>query len=672
MYKVLLIGNPNVGKTTLFNKLTYSCEHTGNFHGVTVEDKHKIVKFENKDYDFVDLPGIYSLNCFSFEEEVSRKQILKGDSINLVIADANSLRRNLYLCLQLSEMGQTYKLLINNYDYFVKHGNSLDLKSLNNYFNTAQIIDAKKQKLTKEILTVSKTIVKTPYLQTFLDKLVNKYKLTKQQVLLAFNGENVGLTQQQSDEIKAILPEVVKARYDYIDKILSKCISYNKNFVYGKSKADKLLLNPIIMFVGFLAFFFISIYLIFFLIGPAVSQVLVWLTNFVLINPIMNFLYANVGNVWLIEFFNGGVFNSLTTVLSFLPQVCLLFAFLTILEDSGLISRMAYVFDDFLSIFGLNGKAVYIMLMGLGCNTMSAMASRNMDEKNLKIKTAILNPYISCMARLPIFVLVASALFGAKSYFIVVGLYLLGIAVALILGVILNKTILKNKSRGLLLEFPPLKNIDIKHVGSMIKLNAVDFVKRVFTIILMVGIIVWLLSHTQFNFSYTDNITESILFFFAGKLCFVFAPIGLNNAGILCALIVGILAKELILSIFTISNGVASTSALALTLTASTSLINFTYASAISFLIFALLYSPCISTLAVIKKEAGRFWMWFSLISQLVIAYIISFIVYTALTQGFWLALASVVAISLIVSAIIFMAKKIQHKKCWGCSKCKK
>jgi len=133
-----------------------------------------------------------------------------------------------------------------------------------------------------------------------------------------------------------------------------------------------------------------------------------------------------------------------------------------------------------------------------------------------------------------------------------------------------------------------------------------------------------------------------------------------------------ILAKELILSIFTISNGVASTSALALTLTASTSLINFTYASAISFLIFALLYSPCISTLAVIKKEAGRFWMWFSLISQLVIAYIISFIVYTALTQGFWLALASVVAISLIVSAIIFMAKKIQHKKCWGCSKCKK
>ena len=672
MYKVLLIGNPNVGKTTLFNKLTASCEHTGNFHGVTVEDKHKTVKFENKEYDFVDLPGIYSFNCFSFEEEVSKKEILKGNSTNLVIADANSLRRNLYLCLQLSELGQVYKLLINNYDYFLKHGNSLDLNKLNDYFYNAQIINAKKQKLTTEILKISNNIVKTPYLQPFFDKLQTKYNLTKQQILLAFNGDFGGLSQQQTDDIKQMLPEVVKARYCYIDKILLSSLKTNQNFVYGKSKADRFLLNPAVMFVGFLAFFFASIYLIFFLIGPALSQVLIWLTNFLLINPIMNFLYAHVGNVWLIEFFNGGVFNSFSTVLSFLPQVCLLFAFLTILEDSGLIARMAYVFDDFLSCFGLNGKAVYIMLMGLGCNTMSAMASRNMDEKNLKIKTAILNPYISCMARLPIFVLVASALFGAKAYFIVVGLYLLGIAVALILGVVLNKTILKSKSRGLLLEFPPLKNIDIKHVGSMMKLNAVDFIKRVSTTILMVGIIVWLLSHTQFNFSYTEDITESMLYFFANKLSFIFAPIGLNNAGILCALIVGVLAKELILSIFTIANGVASTSALAITLTASASLISFTGASAISFLIFALLYSPCISTLAVIKKEAGRFWMWFSLISQLAIAYTISFVVYTALTKGIWLALASLLAVVLIISAIIFIAKKIQHKKCWGCNRCKK
>ena len=670
--KILLIGNPNVGKTTLFNSLTRSNEHTGNFHGVTVEDKHKTVDFEGRNYDFVDLPGIYSLNCFSYEEEVSKKAILKKDSKNIVITDANSFRRNLYLCLQLSELEIDYKLLINNYDYFKKHKNSIDIAKLKQTFPNAEIINAKKVKLNGNLLNFSKSNIKTDYLNPILSELKIKYGLDKASSLLALNGEYDGLNQTQIEGVKSILPEVVKARYNFIDNALKNALTLKENYVFGHSQADKFILNPIVITIGFLIVFFASIYSIFFLIGPAISNLLMLACKFFIINPFMNFLYSNVNNIWVIQFFSEGVFSSFSTIITFLPQVCLLFAFLIILEDSGLISRMAYVFDDFLSIFGLNGKAVYVMLLGLGCNTMSAMASRNMDDKSLKIKTAILNPYISCMARLPIFVLVASAFFGAKAYFVVVGLYFLGLVVALILGIILNKTILKTKTRGLLLEFPPIKPIDFPHLLSSIKLNAIDFAKRVFSVVLMVGIFVWLLSHTEFNFTYTSDIKTSMLYIISNKISFIFAPIGLNSAGIICALISGMLAKELIVSIFSISNGVATIPALITSITSSASLISFTMASAVSFLIFALLYSPCVSTLAVIKREAGKFWFWFSLISQFTIAYSLSFVVYTALTKGFWLAVVSCLIIALILGAILFIIKKSQRAKCWGCNRCNK
>ena len=385
----------------------------------------------------------------------------------------------------------------------------------------------------------------------------------------------------------------------------------------------------------------------------------------------MNIIYNITDNVWVIEFISNGVFSSFLTVLTFLPQVCLLFIFLSILEDSGIISRMAYVFDDFLSYFGLNGKAVYIILTGLGCNTMSTVATRNMNSKNLRIKTAILNPYISCMARLPIYVIVASAFFGAKAYFVITGLYLLGLAVALVVAYILNKTILKSKSSELLLEFPPLRTLDCKHIFQVGKTNAWDMIKRIFGIVVSVGIIVWILSHTMFNLKYTDVITDSILFCLADKISFIFKPIGLNSAGVVCGLIVGIMAKELMVSTFSISNNVASTAALIASIVSSTSVVNFTVASASSFLVFSLLYCPCVSNLAVIKKEIGSFWMWFSIISQFTIAYMFSFVVYNGIVHGFTFALICIVIIAVIVWAIIFITKKIRKKKL-GCTFCNK
>ncbi len=695
MYKVLIIGNPNVGKSTLFNSLTKSSEHTGNFHGVTVEEKRKIVFLNDEKIEFIDTPGLYSMNTFSFEEEVSKNLILKTNGTRLVLADANSLRRNLYLALQMKELNLDFKLLINNYDYFIKKGGNIDLNKLRIFNSEVEIIDAKHvclfEKKSKKIFKNAKKTQKNyefklnfndfqkkssffvqEYLIDFVKKVKLKYNLNDETIVRAFNGIFDNLSEEQIEFIKRFNKEIVSARYQYLDKVLNDSITTKKDYVYGASKWDKILLKPIFMFPAFLLFFFLSIYIIFFALGPLISDFLIFILDKLIMTPFLNLMYSISSNIWLIEFVKSGVFSSINTVLSFLPQVCLLFVFLTLLEDSGLIARLSFIMDDFLSFFGLNGKSIYIILMGLGCNTMSTAASRNADNKNLKIKTALINPYISCMARLPVYVIVASAFFGAKAYFVVVGLYLLGLMVALIMALILNKTILKNKSSNLLLEFPALRGVDVKHIYTVSKINAKDFISRVFGVVLSVGIIVWILTHTTFSFAYTEFVTDSILYFFADKLAFLFAPIGLNSAGIVTALIVGIMAKELIVSTLSISNNVASNTALIASLTAATSVVHFNMASAVSFLVFTLLYCPCISNLAVLKKEVGTFYMWFAIISQLTTAYLMSFIFYQGITKGIVYPIITIIVATIILLAIIYIIKKVKHPKCLTCNKCRK
>ena len=425
------------------------------------------------------------------------------------------------------------------------------------------------------------------------------------------------------------------------------------------------------MIIGFLLSFFVAIYLIFFTFGARLSEGLTRLTETVIVNPIMNLIINLTDNVWIIEFLSKGVFSSFFVILSFLPQVVLMFVFITLLEDSGIISRMAYVFDDFLSKFGLNGKAVYILLLGLGCNTMSTMVTRNMNDKNLKTKTAILNPYISCMARLPVFIIIASTFFSKQAYFIIAGLYILGFAVALILGAILNKTILKSKSNSMLLEFPPMRKIDFKHIMQVGKINALDMLKRLTGVIVSVNIIVWLLTHTDFTFKYTQNIGDSILFSISSKISFLFAPIGLNNSGIVCSLLVGIMAKELIVSTLTICNNVTNSATLIESLVLSTSVVCLTKASAISLLIFSLLYFPCASNIAVLKQETDKFTTIFAVITQFTIAYMLSFVVYQSMEKGFWFMFGGISVIAIIMSAIIFTIKKAKQGKCLTCGKCK-
>lgn len=680
--KILLVGNPNVGKSTLFNSLTRSHEHTGNFHGVTVSVAQKVVDFENEKYCFYDLPGLYSMIPFSREEEVSKNTIL-SDAVRLVVVDANSLRRNLYLCLQLKELNLDYKILLNNYDYFCKKGNQIDIEKLSQKLNIdVEIVNAKKQKLTKNLLNIKNNAKNTSnfenfsknnlnYLKNIVEIIKNKFNLTEKQIIFALNGIFDGLNNTQIDYIKGFYAEIIKQRYIYIDNLLADCQKLKNNYIYGENKLDKLILNPFFMIFSFIFAFFIIFYLIFFSLGPAISDLFIDAINFLIINPFLNFLTNITDNIWVIEFFNSGVFSSFTTILSFLPQICLMYVVLTILEDSGLIARLCYVVDDFLSVLGLNGKVVYIMLMGLGCNTLATLTTRNMKGKNLKTKSALLNPYVSCMARLPIYTIVATAFFKVKSFWVVLGVYLLGIVVALVLAFVLNKTILPTEQGELLLEFPPLKHIDLKHCFQTILTSAVDMFRRLFTVVLTVGIIVWIATHTEFNLHYTQDITNSVAYLVAGKICFLLSPIGLNSAGIVCALFVGIVAKELVVSTMSICNNTLTRAELVASLAVSTSVINFSPASAVSFLIFSLLYCPCASNLAVLKAETDKFYTAFAILSQFSIAYILSFVAYQAMIGKFWFALLVVAIIVLITFALVFVVKKAKRGKCFGCKNCK-
>ena len=293
MNKILLVGNPNVGKSTLFNSLTRSNEHTGNFHGVTVNLAKKSIGFEGGKYDIFDLPGLYSLNTFSDEEIVSKKEILKGNSIIEILCDANTLRKNLYLCIQLSELNFSYNLLINNHEkYLKKNGNKIDINKLQkNLKRNVYLINAKKEKFNNKYLKTQNQINKKieKYLLKYIEIVQKRYNFSKNRIIFALNGVFDGLNDEQIEFVKSLFSSIIQDRYKLIDEILNDAITEGNNKIYGYSIYDKFLLNPVIAIIGFLAIFFLGFYLIFFILGPLISRLEEIVFINILIEPIMNF-----------------------------------------------------------------------------------------------------------------------------------------------------------------------------------------------------------------------------------------------------------------------------------------------------------------------------------------------------------------------------------------------
>lgn len=675
--RVLLVGNPNTGKTTLFNTLTSSNAHTGNWHGVTVEEKISRYSFQGRQLEIVDLPGIYSLCPYSYEEEVSCNYISShSEDLILCTCDQNNLRKNLYLVFCLLERGLDVIVAVNRIG---NAHNFVDFSKLSSLLGTpVLVVDGKDKKDCEKINMAIVAWQKQPFKKfEYLEKIdlspVEKWKNSLQkweQISLLEDNQLVKERLGTTEEFGRCA-EVAKARYDFIDSILLQC-GFRGNQVLGKSKLDRLFLNKFLAIPLFFAVLGVVFYLTFFSVGKWVSSLLEFLLSWGIFNPISNVLKGLFGSQsWVCGMFDNAICGGVGMVASFLPQVGLLMLFLSILEESGYLSRVAFLFDDLLSKVGLSGKAVYALLMGFGCSTTAVLSARTADEKNAKIKTALLCPYMSCSAKFPIYAVVGGAMFGAGNIWVIMGLYLLGVVIALALSMILEKTILKSKNQSFLLEFPAYRMMGVKKLFSSLWQGVKTFLIKVGGVIILMNVVLWMLSNFTFSIRYVGQGGESILKTFGRMLSPIFLPLGFGGWAVASSLIAGIFAKEVIVSSIALFNGVegAGLEALQSSILSLSALCSFpSSASVLSFLCFALLYFPCVSTILVMKKEIGTKWTIFGCAMQFALAYLVSFMVYNITycceIFGFIRVLVFLIMLVAVALAFALLGKKIISRRC--------
>lgn len=687
--EILLVGNPNAGKTTFFNSLVRANEHVGNWHGVTVEEKKKEFSLGEKKYMLVDTPGIYSLTPLSFEEEVSTKLILGSNSKIINICDLNNLQRNLYLTLCLIEAGKEVCVVLNEIDRRTKF--KVSQKKLEEILGV-KVIEVNAEKNITEIKKLQFFNKKTPkYLKKVDFSCISHYfsKNNNKTLCLikAFERDRnfllgEGFKESEVDEIFKNLPSssmeiLAKARYQFLDEVISECCQ-SADFVYGKSKFDKILLNKFLAFPCFFLILGAIFYLTFFSLGAFFSSALSSLLGLIT-EPISQFLISKLGDGFWCALFNDALFGGLNTVLSFLPQVVLLFFFLSLLEDSGYLSRVAFIFEDILGKVGLSGKSVYTLLMGFGCSTTAIMTARNMDNKNSKIKTALVCPYMSCSAKIPIYAVVGGAFFGANNIFVIIGLYLLGVIVAITVSKILDMTFLKSDNTTFILEFPPYRHMSLRRTMKVLLANSKQFLIKIGSVMIAMNVIVFLLSSFSFSFRYCANGEGSILQSLGKFLAPCFAPLGFDNWAVVSALLAGLIAKEVVVSSIAMFNGIdaGSTQLIKESILLPTSVVYFaSYASVLSFLVFSLLYVPCLASISTLLDEVGKKWTIVGVIIELFTAYVASFIVFNiafAIEIFGWSAVLILFAIIFILLSIIFIYRFIKRKKCpFNCKNCQK
>lgn len=665
--KLLLVGNPNTGKTTLFNSLTRSNEHVGNWHGVTVSEKEKVFRAENKQYVLVDLPGLYSLTPLSYEEEVASQYIFNNSSCTVInICDINNLKRNLFLTLQLQEFS--------NVIVFV---------------NTFKNVKKKDKKLNQKIEEIKNALNKLK-LNYFIGNAENKKdinlfkkelnKIKKQEKI--FNLEKIKEKYNKNSNLNFEIENSKKFRY-----INSFFKQKKDEEAYGSSKLDKIFLNKFLALPIFFGILFLVFYLTFFSLGAWLSDLLRTLIQDLIGGQIVSWLKSVCDVAWVVDLVETGIIGGVGSILSFLPQIILLFFFLSLIEDSGYLARIAFLFEDVFAKVGLSGKSVYSLLMGFGCSTTAALTARNMEDENAKIKTALLTPYMSCSAKLPIYAVIGGAFFGATNVFVIFGLYMLGVFVAILLSLALEKKVLKSKEQSFILEFPAYRIPSIKRVLKILWENVKLFLARIGTVIFSLNIVVWLLQSFSFGFKFvpTEGGT-SMLETIGGIVAPIFIPLGFGNWGATSALIAGLAAKEIIVSSIAMFNGVNVSgdnlnNQTMRSITDPLAAVYFTPASALSFMIFCLLYSPCLATISVFKKEIGKKWTWISILLQFAIAYLVALVAYNTYrlveivgaVNSIWIFLGLfAIGISIYFLIIKIKQKKFCNYDCSNCNKCKK
>lgn len=634
-----LAGNQNCGKTTLFNQLTGSNQHVGNFPGVTVDRKMGEIR-SAKNCTVVDLPGIYSLRPYTNEEIVTRDFILneKPDGI-INIVDATNIERNLYLTLQLLEMHIPMVLALNMMDEVRGNGGSIDCEKMSDFIGIPVIpISAAKDEGIEDLI---QAIVKTAKNKTFpkvsdfceqgpIHRCIHavSHQVEDHALKIGMSPRFAAskIVEQDSDVIERLelsenelemmehsIAEMEKdysmdrnaamadMRYTFIEKVcansVKKCQESREHI--RSMKIDSILTNRYLAIPMFLLIMLGVFFLTFHVIGSGLSDLLALGIDAVTqlcdrgltaygINPVVHSLLID------------GVFAGVGSVLSFLPIIVVLFFFLSILEDSGYMARVAFVMDKPLRKIGLSGRSFVPMLIGFGCTVPAVMASRTLSSERDRKMTIMLTPFISCSAKIPIYAVFAAAFFPEYKALVMIALYVTGILVGIFAAFLLNHLVFRGNPIPFVMELPNYRLPSLKSVGRLMWEKAKDFIERAFTVIFIATIIIWFLQTFDTRFNVVTNSADSLLALIGQAIAPVFAPLGFADWRASTALLTGFSAKEAVVSTLGVLTGTA-TSNLSETLRAM-----FTTRSAISYLVFTLLYTPCIAAIAAIKREMGK------------------------------------------------------------------
>ncbi|MEF9991421.1 MAG: ferrous iron transport protein B [Peptostreptococcaceae bacterium] len=627
MINVALFGNPNVGKTTVFNMLTGSKQYVGNWPGVTIEKKEGFI---SEDIKIVDLPGIYAMDTFSNEEKVS-KQFLESNDVDLIlnIVDASSLDRNLYLTTQLMQYNKPIVLLLNMIDVAESKGIHIDAKKLEAELGIKVIpIIAKKKE--------------------GLDNIENDIKSA---LSSSFNYRK-----DFGNEMNT---------YKELEKILSKSMKSGfKNKESLSSKLDNIILNPILAYPIFIAALLILFKFTFDWVGgPLQGLTETLIENYVAVPA--DALFAN-SSPWFHSLIVDGLIGGLGGALPFFPLIFVLFLGISFFEDSGYMARTAFLMDNIMKKVGLSGKAFIPMIMGLGCASPAIMATRTLESEKDRKVTALIAPLMTCGAKVPVYALFVSIFFPKNAAIVTTSLYLLGIVVAIIIALVLNKTVYKADVEPFVLELPEYKLPTLNALFKNTWNKAKGFLVKVCTIMFAMSVVIWALS--SFNFSgFTDNINSSFLASLGGLIAPIFAPLGFGDWRAGVSILTGISAKEVVISTMEIVYGNLNT---VLPET-------FTVVTAYGFLVFSALYTPCIAALSTMRKEYGNKMMFISATYQFAIAWIAAFIVKIVGSLLFENAAISssielLVGGGIILLALFILYKNMKSKNagCSGCSGC--
>ncbi len=650
-----LVGNQNSGKTTLFNQLTGSNQHVGNFPGVTVDRKDGKIK-GYPDTLITDLPGIYSMSPFSSEELVSRNFVLNERPKAIInIVDATNIERNLYLTMQLIEMNVPMVVALNMMDELRGNGGTVDVNRMEAMLGVPVVpISAAKNEGVDELVRHAIHIAKyqeKPVRQDFCSpddhngavhrafhavshliedhakrenipfrfaaaKLLEGDKTFTSLLKLDDNEihtlEHI-ITQMETERGLDHSAAMADMRFSFITKVCDECVikPHESREHKRSSKIDNILTGKYTAIPVFILIMGIVFYLTFFLIGPFFQDLLANGIDILKSLVERGMIIANV-NEAIQSLILDGIFEGVGTVVSFLPIIIIMFFFLSMLEDSGYIARVAFVMDKLLRKIGLSGRSIVPMLLGFGCTVPAVMSTRTLPSDRDRKMTILLTPFMSCTAKLPIYGFFVSVFFPEYAWLIITALYLLGIMIGILMAFIFKKTLFKGNAVPFVMELPNYRIPSPKSVGILLKEKSKDFIQRAFTVILIATIVVWFLSSFDFGLNLTPDKHNSILAAVAGFFVPIMKPIGLGDWRIITSLISGFMAKESVVSIMeTLFGGEVA---------------NLGIPAAVSMLVFSLLYTPCVAAVAAIRREMGNKWAVTVVVWQCFVAWVAAFI----------------------------------------------